>query len=212
MTAVLPPATTTAAASPPGTTGTTTTAEAPPGTTFSLRGGVRDTETVDRNNMRPKRVHTDIAGCLIAKEDNKLLPEWIAYHYHVLPMRDLIICEQPDSREFAEDTLQGTRWSPFSEDPLLNVNYVLAGDTFFNDDSEKLYLSSSKYKEAGGHRKVQGACYAHCMKEFKKIGKVRTSNVQENDDVVGISTHFFFMHARCRRIGLYFWTWTSTLW
>ena len=140
-----------------------------------------DAEIISTNNSSKTGVcaHTDIAACLMVKEDNLIIPEWIAYHYHVLPMRDLIICEQPDSREFVEDTLQGTRWSPYSEDPLLSITYVLAGDTFFNDSNAKKFLESSKFKDAGGHRKVQKACYVYCMKEFKKRGKVSTSLIQD---------------------------------
>jgi len=129
--------------------------------------------TKDSSKMIQQRAHTDIAGCLMVKEDNRIVPEWIAYHYHVLPMRDLIICEQPDSREFVEDTLHGTRWSPYSEDPLLNITYILAGETFYNKDSDKAYLVSDKYKEDGFPLHIQKACYEHCMKEFKERGKVR---------------------------------------
>ncbi|GMH56005.1 hypothetical protein TrLO_g7669 [Triparma laevis f. longispina] len=109
----------------------------------------------------------------IVKEGNRIVPEWITYHYHVLPMRDLIVCEQPNSREFIEDTPQGTRWSLYSEDPLLNITYVLAGETFYNNDRDKAYLVSEKCKEDGFPLNMQKACYKHCMKEFKERGKVR---------------------------------------
>ena len=148
----------------------------PSSTTASLTmaNETADETTTSSKSLPPHhRAHTDIAGCLFAKEDNRIVPEWIAYHYHVLPMRDLIICEQPDSREFVEDTLHGTRWSPYSEDPLLNITYILAGETFYNKDSDKSYLVSDKYKEDGFPLRIQEACYEYCMKVFKERGKVR---------------------------------------
>ena len=32
-----------------------------------------------------------IAACLLIKDDNNRLPEWLAYHYHVMPLRSLIV-------------------------------------------------------------------------------------------------------------------------
>ena len=37
------------------------------------------------------------AGCLLTRDDNQLLVEWIAYHYHVMPLRRLIIAVDPAS-------------------------------------------------------------------------------------------------------------------
>ena len=37
------------------------------------------------------------AGCLMVKDDNQILPEWLAYHYTVMPLRHLIIGVDPMS-------------------------------------------------------------------------------------------------------------------
>jgi len=31
------------------------------------------------------------SACLILQDDNKILPEWLAYHYHFLPLRHLVV-------------------------------------------------------------------------------------------------------------------------
>jgi hypothetical protein len=35
------------------------------------------------------------SACLIVKDDNRILPEWLAYHYTVLPLRHLIVAIDP---------------------------------------------------------------------------------------------------------------------
>ena len=43
--------------------------------------------------------------CLLIKDDNDLLNEWIAYHYHVLQMRTLIVAIDPSSLTSPQDIL-----------------------------------------------------------------------------------------------------------
>jgi len=37
------------------------------------------------------------AACLLIRDDNKILPEWLAYHYETLPLRRLVIALDPSS-------------------------------------------------------------------------------------------------------------------
>eukprot|EP00980_Cylindrotheca_fusiformis_P009996 scaffold2212_cov143-Cylindrotheca_fusiformis.AAC.14 len=37
----------------------------------------------------------EFAGCLLIKDDNIILPEWLAYHYTVMPLRHLIVAVDP---------------------------------------------------------------------------------------------------------------------
>lgn len=39
----------------------------------------------------------NISACLLLKDDNELLSEWIAYHYHTTKMRHLIVAVDPSS-------------------------------------------------------------------------------------------------------------------
>jgi hypothetical protein len=49
------------------------------------------------------------SACLLVKDDNKILPEWLAYHYEVLPLRRLIIAIDPLSTTSPEPILQAYR-------------------------------------------------------------------------------------------------------
>jgi hypothetical protein len=47
--------------------------------------------------------------CLLIKDDNDLLNEWIAYHYHVLKLRHLVVAVDPDSTTSPSPILQAWR-------------------------------------------------------------------------------------------------------
>jgi hypothetical protein len=47
--------------------------------------------------------------CLLIKDDNYLLNEWIAYHYHVLKLRHLVVAVDPESETSPADMLESWR-------------------------------------------------------------------------------------------------------
>ena len=54
---------------------------------------------------RSKNIHKDndsrsshsVSACLLIKDDNEILNEWIAYHYHVLRLRYIVVAVDPTS-------------------------------------------------------------------------------------------------------------------
>jgi hypothetical protein len=52
--------------------------------------------------------NTSFGACLMIKEDNELLPEWLAYHYTVLPLRYIVIGSDVGNTQNPEDIL--SRW------------------------------------------------------------------------------------------------------
>ena len=65
-------------------------------------------ESSDKNNN-----NTFFSSCLIVKDDNHWLIEWLAYHYHVLPLRHLVLTVDPHSRTDPQAILE--RWTPHME-------------------------------------------------------------------------------------------------
>ncbi len=51
------------------------------------------------------------AACLLMKDDNDLLPEWLAYHYTILPLRHVVIAVDRHSLQDPIPILQ--RWQPY---------------------------------------------------------------------------------------------------
>mmetsp|Transcript_29533 Transcript_29533/g.67900 ORF Transcript_29533/g.67900 Transcript_29533/m.67900 type:complete len:447 (-) Transcript_29533:478-1818(-) len=49
-----------------------------------------------------------MSACLLLRDDNDRLPEWLAYHYHVLPLLHLVIAVDPESTEDPRRVLD--RW------------------------------------------------------------------------------------------------------
>jgi hypothetical protein len=57
----------------------------------------------DHNNIHPDQHHDitsmeHVSACLLVMDDNHFLIEWLAYHYHVLPLRYLIVAVDPRSQ------------------------------------------------------------------------------------------------------------------
>eukprot|EP00980_Cylindrotheca_fusiformis_P021025 scaffold8050_cov116-Cylindrotheca_fusiformis.AAC.2 len=65
---------------------------------------VRDPAVVDTVDRDISRSTTSF--CLLTKDDGEILNEWIAYHYHVLNMRQLIVAVDPLSETSPEPILQ----------------------------------------------------------------------------------------------------------
>jgi len=99
---------------------------------------------------------------MLAMDDNHWLIEWLAYHYHVLPLRDLIMVRDPRSRTSSDHIL--ARWQDRIKIDL------------WNDDDFIPKWVVRKHR-AGGitdallHRYRQQFFYAACLKEFKNREK-----------------------------------------
>lgn len=74
-------------------------------------------EKKKRRRKGPKKANTrapslasnaNFSACLLIKDDNDILSEWIAYHYHTLKLRRLVVAVDPLSAESPADILQ--RW------------------------------------------------------------------------------------------------------
>lgn len=65
--------------------------------------------TIEHPNENNKSTQQQgVSACLLVNDENPRLPEWLAYHYHVLPLRSLIITIDPASRTSPLDILN--RW------------------------------------------------------------------------------------------------------
>lgn len=117
---------------------------------------------IGRSTTKTGSFHEEgISACLLIRDDNGLLIEWLAYHYHVLPLRHLIIAVDPDSktspmpilRRWDDTQLQYVVWQ--DEDFLsnskmterkqqtqlaFNSNNTIADLTQLHDERQRLFL------------------------------------------------------------------------
>ena len=73
------------------------------------------------------------AGCLVVKDGNEILPEWLAYHYTVLPLRQLIVAVDPLSMTRVEPLLEKYR-----EKLGMNIEVWNANSAWYDGGYEQL--------------------------------------------------------------------------
>lgn len=112
---------------------------------------------------------TDLNGesfsaCLLVMDDNFRLPEWLAYHYHVLPLRYLVIAVDPNSHESPDAVLQQFRRE-------LDMTIVSWGDSDYLGDIEPLPDTASTSERSKRYlirqRQFLGACMEHLYRQNK---------------------------------------------
>ena len=91
----------------------------------SIHNDILATTMGDTSKPRVPQEKGGSAFCLLIKDDNDILPEWVAYHYHVFQMRRLIVAVDPDSKTSPLDVLQG--W-------IENFDYFGLDVTIWNDE------------------------------------------------------------------------------
>ena len=122
-----------------------------------------DTKVVNPTLERPGTalVHQEedesFSACLLVMDENHRLPEWIAYHYFMLPLRHLIILVDPRSRTRPDPIME--RWRPF-----LSTLQVWSDD----DIQYTPMNSSSQEVRTLVHRKRQSTFYQHCARSFRQ--------------------------------------------
>lgn len=107
----------------------------------------------------------DFAACLLIKDDNHWLVEWLAYHYHVMPMRDLIVAVDPESKTSPMRIIN--RWR---DSGLMRID--VWNDTQFMPKQIKgnlrLYDNNT---ELMVHRTRQNNFYFKCINKFRNRKK-----------------------------------------
>ena len=92
------------------------------------------------------------AFCLLVRDDNDIIPEWIAYHYHVFRMRRLIVAMDPDSKTSPLEVLKP--WaSKTSHESHFHLDFTLWNDEdytpgwFHGDKKDYTKIPNSVEKE-----------------------------------------------------------------
>lgn len=125
------------------------------------------------SESRRDEAEAGISACLLIKDDNSRLIEWLAYHYHVLPLRHLVIAIDPGSRTTPLDILK--RW-----DDGTHLEYVLWEDEDYTSAAKLMDLSTrvpqeivngTISKQAMIHAARQKYFLAECYKYHKALNR-----------------------------------------
>jgi hypothetical protein len=141
--------------------------------------------------------------CLLTKDDTDVLPEWLAYHYHTMNMRRIIVAVDPDSETSPNQILE--KWQS-----IFGLNHTLWTDQdympkdFLNGDFSKVpdYLKGKRSKngsywhqdpnvsreqmqkdlqDINSHRYRQRIFLAECYRQLKQEGQQWTVHIDTDE-------------------------------
>ena len=128
------------------------------------------------------------SACLIIKDDNPRLIEWIAYHYQVLPLRRLVVTSDPSSLTSPTEILN--RWRNAIND--LEIIEWTENDYNFNHFQAQ-YLVKEETDERSKAEKLlidrQYAFYGSCALYLKSLNSTWVFNIDSDEYVVFNNIH-----------------------
>jgi hypothetical protein len=131
---------------------------------------------------RDQDSHSSFSACLLVMDDNHFLIEWLAYHYHTLPLRYLVIAVDPRSRTSPQSILD--RWASKITVRVWNDTHFLPQEWL--NRGPKADDATSKFVL---HRERQRNFYPTCLQALKHAGRQWTM-VVDIDEFVLINPHY----------------------
>lgn len=123
------------------------------------------------------------SACLLTMDDNHFLIEWLAYHYHTLPLRYLIVAVDPKSKTTPSAILE--KWRNHG----MVIEEWSDGDFFQITENEITTQKFPKLSKATNlHRLRQNTFYEECMKRLKDQGRTWTLLI-DTDEYLAFNTH-----------------------
>lgn len=95
------------------------------------------------DSVQPHNAPFEFAACLLLKDDNHLLPEWLAYHYETLPLRRLIVGLDP--------------FSVTDPTPIFDAYRNIGLNITLWRDHEYMYNGSKTWERSFAHRNANDA-------------------------------------------------------
>lgn len=154
----------------------------------------------------PLKTNLDLesfSACMLIKDDNDLLNEWLAYHYHVLDLRYLVVAVDPSSatspapifdRWRRLTDLQITEWSDpdFMPKEFLRKGYYISPDKIEGDATKSQWHEghedAARVKAdnmiVSNHRFRQVTFLAACLRHMRTNDKTWTMHVDTDEFVV----------------------------
>ena len=168
----------------------TTTTTATQDNSNSVAVGSKDTAasaTIPASRLDVRSPEGGAAACLLVMDDNHLLIEWLAYNYHTLPLRYLVIAVDPRSKTRPTAILDRWRNNNANNNNLTIVEW--------KDDAD--YMSTQELEQAQGHvrryfgkhlsadlirhRARQRMFYFKCMQHCKQQGRHWTALIDTDE-------------------------------
>lgn len=135
------------------------------------------------------------SACLLVRDDNAILSEWLAYHYFVLNLRHLIVAIDPLSSESPSKILerwrsltdlQVTEWTDpdYMTDDFLDKGRPPKKDVQKDTAALEGTLGESDLLEVSIHRYRQRHFLGRCMREHRDLGHSWVIHIDTDEFVV----------------------------
>ena len=138
----------------------------------------------NNNSMNASQWHKDksFASCLLIKDDNTILIEWLAYAWQVLPLRRLIIAIDPTS-----ETMPTPILNRYRRYQLMEIS-EWKNDTWFVEKPRLLRQVQKRYNSTSSnevlnamHDRRQNFFYLHCMRKLQEEGYKWTAMIDTDE-------------------------------
>jgi len=129
-----------------------------------------------------------IAVCLLIRDDNDRLPEWLAYHYHTLPLLHLVVAVDPGGRHspqpilkrWAESNMNITVWERDADYmPIWQIQKSKCNKKIRNPKRKRLYC----------HLPRQRHFVKSCIKFHKESGRKWIAVIDTDEFIVFNRAH-----------------------
>lgn len=113
---------------------------------------------LSKSSLLDRRSSDGFAGCIVVKDDNDRLSEWIAYHWLILPLKYLVVAVDPTGKTSPRKILQ-----------LFNdtQKYDLGMEILLWDDADYGHWIDEELDDIHKHRARQKRFLAECQKYHK---------------------------------------------
>jgi len=157
-------------------------------------------------NIRPPTAtssfsqNATFSACLLIKDDNAILNEWIAYHYFVLNMRTLIVAIDPTSKESPSTIFD--KWRQMTDLEILEWNdadfmpiyfkktgkppaeFLLSRNNFSFPVNISFPLTDAAILDISKHRYRQRVFLAQCMRKLRNMGQSWMIHIDTDEFIV----------------------------
>ena len=127
----------------------------------------------------------NFSACLLLKDANIILPEWLAYHYTILPLRRLIVGLDPSSLTDPRPILDLYRDLGMDISVWTNETFIFDGRSS-HEKRNFLTPNSTDEDRFKFYRWRQACFYTECLRQLKKENRTWTA-VVDADEYVGFN-------------------------
>jgi hypothetical protein len=142
------------------------------------RGSSSSQQQVDEqaipNPTPPFSGYDSFAACLLVMDDNHRLVEWLAYHYHVLPLRYLVVAVDPRSRTSPTPILNRYRRKGVTIEEWTDHDFLGWAHNVMPENA-RLQIKRDR------HRARQKVFYKACLQKMKQANRTFTI-LQDTDE------------------------------